>query len=107
MTGVDEHADPYFAHLDIAGYNYSPQQYAPDHARLPARLIVATESFPADSYDYWQGVWAHAWVVGDFVWTALDYIGESAIGNAAYTSDADPLGACFTYDTSWSWHTVA
>ena len=51
-------------------------------------------------------MWAHAWVVGDFIWTALDYIGESAIGNAAYTSAADPLGACFTYDTSWSWHTV-
>ena len=51
-------------------------------------------------------MWRHAWVVGDFIWTALDYIGESAIGNAAYTSDADPLGACFTYDASWSWHTA-
>ena len=52
--GVDEHADPFFAPLDIAGYNYSPQQYAPDHKRLPGRVMVATESFPADSYDYWQ-----------------------------------------------------
>ena len=103
--GVDDHADPFFAPLDIAGYNYSPQKYEPDHARVPSRVMVATESFPKDSYGYWQGVWQHEWVVGDFIWTALDYIGESAIGNAAYTSDADPLGACFTYRDSWSWHT--
>ena len=96
FPGVDDGADPFFAPLDIAGYNYSPQKYAPDHVRVPGRIMVATESFPADSYDYWQGVWQHPYVVGDFIWTALDYIGESAIGNAAYTSDDDPLGACFT-----------
>ena len=27
--GVDDHADPFFAPLDIAGYNYSPQKYEP------------------------------------------------------------------------------
>ena len=52
--GVDERADAFFAPLDIAGYNYSPQRYAKDHARVPGRVMVATESFPADSYDYWQ-----------------------------------------------------
>ena len=84
---------------------FCEERYAPDHARVPGRVMVATESFPADSYDYWQGVWQHEYVVGDFIWTALDYIGESAIGNAAFTSDADPLGACFT-GVAWSWHTA-
>ena len=79
--GVDDKADPFFAPLDIAGYNYSPQRYESDHARHPDRVMVATESFPDESYMYWSNVWNHSYVVGDFIWTALDYIGESAIGN--------------------------
>merc|ERR1712185_419799 len=50
FPGVDDKADPFFAPLDIAGYNYSPQRYESDHARHPDRVMVATESFPDESY---------------------------------------------------------
>ena len=66
--------------------------------------MLPRPSYRYDSYDYWEAVWQHEYVVGDFIWTALDYIGESAIGNAAFTSESDPLGACFT-SNAWSWHT--
>ena len=43
-------------------------------------MIVATETFPADSIDYWIDSWEDNWVLGNFIWTAIDYIGESSIG---------------------------
>jgi len=49
LNDLGEHGDwtkldPLFAELDLAGYNYRLQSHAADHARLPARAIVATES---------------------------------------------------------------
>jgi beta-galactosidase len=74
--------DPLFAHLDVCGYNYRLEVYRSDHERLPNRVMVATESFPAPQFvfDYWKAVEDMPWVVGDFVWTALDYLGEAGIG---------------------------
>ena len=68
VPGVNDADDDYFAPLDVAGYNYSPERYEPDHERFPDRVIVATESFPLQSLDYWRGVWAHSYVIGDFIW---------------------------------------
>ena len=31
-------------------------------------------------FRYWMGVVDHSWVIGDFIWTSVDYLGESAIG---------------------------
>lgn len=53
--GVGDSADQFFEPLDVAGYNYSPQRYELDHKRDPSRVIVATESFPLQSYEYWEG----------------------------------------------------
>ena len=35
--------DAFFAPLDVAGYNYSPDRYELDHRRVPGRVIVGTE----------------------------------------------------------------
>lgn len=50
-----------------------------------------------------QGVWKNDWVIGDFIWTALDYIGESAIGSAVI-SDPHSLEQCLSTSQPWSWH---
>ena len=73
--GVGDNADNFFAPLDVAGYNYSPNRYVLDHQRDPSRVIVGTESFPKDSFQMWDLVWNHSHVIGDFIWTAFDYIG--------------------------------
>ena len=44
--------------------------------------MVGTESYPKEVFDNWQAVQNHPWVIGDFVWTAWDYLGETGIGNA-------------------------
>jgi beta-galactosidase len=69
--------------LDVAGYNYMCSKYESDHKKYPGRIMVATESFPIDAYDYWKPVEKFPYVIGDFVWTAMDYFGEVSIGSAS------------------------
>ncbi|TWV96210.1 glycoside hydrolase family 2 TIM barrel-domain containing protein [Chitinophaga pinensis] len=78
-------ADPVFALLDVAGYNYQWKNYALDERRVPGRVIVGTETLPADLYDTWNQVQGLPFVIGDFVWTAMDYLGEAGIGHSTYT----------------------
>jgi len=75
-------SDLAFQHLDVAGYNYLWKQYEPDHARHPERVIVGSESFAQQAFENWQLVEKHPYVIGDFVWTGMDHLGESGIGNA-------------------------
>lgn len=84
VNGVNENKDPFFAALDVAGYNYSRDHYASDHKRKPERIMFCTESFPLEAYAYWMGAKDNAWVIGDFVWTSFDYIGEASIGWRGY-----------------------
>ncbi len=73
--------DPCFLHIDVGGYNYQWQQYEIDHKRFPQRIMMGTESFPIEAYDSWKYAEKLDYVLGDFVWTAIDYFGESAIGH--------------------------
>jgi beta-galactosidase len=71
--------------VDIAGYNYNLAQNLPeDHRRVPGRIMMTTESFPADAFEQWSLVKDHPFVLGEFVWTAMDYLGESGIGAWSY-----------------------
>jgi len=81
FNSVSDRADPYFATLDICGYNYNPDKYEQDHGRLPNRIMVGTESFARESFMYWDKVVRLPYVIGDFIWTAWDYRGESGIGH--------------------------
>ena len=71
-----------FSFLDVGGYNYQPGQYERDHSQFTNRIIVGTESYPRDFAQYWRGVENNSYVLGDFVWTGMDYLGEAGIGNA-------------------------
>jgi beta-galactosidase len=77
-----EESDPAFAPLDVGGYNYEWKHYEPDHQRHPRRVMMGTESFPLEAFENWQMVQKLPYVLGDFVWTGMDYLGESGIGNA-------------------------
>ena len=75
-----------FALLDVGGYNYVLHEYENDHAKHPERVIMGTESFPLQVFENWQQVERHPYVIGDFVWTAMDYLGETGIGHTALDS---------------------
>jgi beta-galactosidase len=79
--------DSLMAAHDVAGYNYHLWSAPSDHQRVPARMIVQTESYPKDAFANWKLVQNNNYVIGDFVWTALDYLGESGIGRWYYTGE--------------------
>ncbi len=89
-----------FSQLDIAGYNYLPMLYGPDHAIFPKRLMMATESYPDKVFDYWEPTKTMPWVLGDFVWTAVDYLGEASIGGTGYSKDFQQLGP-YPWQLAW------
>jgi len=73
---------PAFDLLDVGGYNYQWMKYDSDHLKFPARIMVGTESVPQHAYENWRLVEIDNYVIGDFVWTAIDYLGESGIGRS-------------------------
>ncbi|WP_439697129.1 glycoside hydrolase family 2 TIM barrel-domain containing protein [Mucilaginibacter sp. AW1-7] len=79
--------DSLMAAHDIAGYNYHLWNAPADHKRVPSRMIVQTESYPKDAFANWKLVKNNNYVLGDFVWTAMDYLGESGIGRWYYSGD--------------------
>ncbi|MEO6633817.1 MAG: glycoside hydrolase family 2 TIM barrel-domain containing protein, partial [Mucilaginibacter sp.] len=79
--------DPLMAAHDVCGYNYQLFRAAADHVRVPSRIIVQTESYPRDAFANWQLVQKNKYIIGDFVWTAIDYLGESGIGRYYYPGE--------------------
>ncbi len=97
VNGVSDAKDAFMATLDVVGYNYAPGKYVSDHQRKPERVMVATESSPMLAFDYWMGVIDNPWVIGDFVWTSFDYIGEASIGWLGYW----PKGSFFPWNLAF------
>ena len=86
-NSVSDQKDAFFSALDVSGYNYAKDKYVSDHDRKPNRIMVSTESYALEQFDYWMDVLDHPWLIGDFVWTGFDYIGESSIGWLGYMPD--------------------
>jgi beta-galactosidase len=84
VNNIGLNKDLYFNAMDVCGYNYAVNNYITDHNRLPERIIVSTESFPLEAWDYWMAAKDYPWVIGDFVWTGFDYLGEASIGWLGY-----------------------
>ena len=94
--------DPHFDVLDIAGYNYMIFKHQSDHQRNPRRVMWQTESYPRDAFRNWATVNDHPYVVGDMVWTGLDYLGESGIGRYYY--EGERPGESYAPGGQPDWH---
>lgn len=79
--------DPLAAEQDIVGYNYMIFKAESDHKRVPSRVMWQTESYPRDAFRNWQHSMKHSYILGDVVWTGLDYLGESGIGRYWYEGE--------------------
>ena len=77
--------------LDIVGYNYMEELYEQDHEMYPERVILGSENYPKEIGIRWPMIEKTPYVLGDFTWTAYDYIGEAAIGQAKYVDPDDPI----------------
>ena len=78
---------PAFDLLDVGGYNYKWDKYEEDHEKYPNRIMYGSETFPKEAYENWKLVEKHPYIIGDFVWTGMDYLGEAGLGNSIYTND--------------------
>jgi len=62
--------------LDVVGYNYQEFRYARDHQAFPKRILYGSET--SKSLQAWQAVVENDYILGQFLWTGMDYLGESA-----------------------------
>ena len=76
-----------FEHMDVHGYNYGWMHYESDHLAYPNRIMVGMESYAKDALQNWSRVEKLPYVIGDFVWSGMDYFGESGIGHTRYGAE--------------------
>jgi hypothetical protein len=79
-----EMIDEYASSTDIAGYNYLTALHVEEKLRRPERVVLGTETFPADIASLWQIVEENPHVIGDMTWAGYDYIGEAGCGIFKY-----------------------
>ena len=81
LHGSDVTTRKAFAAMDIAGYNYGEKRYKKDLKKYPHRLILGSETFCSDAYRFWELAKDNPRLIGDFVWSGFDYLGETMVGS--------------------------
>lgn len=81
LPGCNAKTKDAFAAMDVAGYNYGILRYKGDFRRHPDRVIVGSETFCSDARMFWNIAKEHPALIGDFVWSGIDYLGEVAVGS--------------------------
>ena len=90
-----------FALLEVGGYNYLWKEYENDHKKYPQRIMMGTESVAKEAFDNWKLVEKYPYVIGDFVWTAMDYLGETGIGHTKLDSARSYELQTFPWFNAW------
>ncbi len=76
----------YFDAVDIAGYNYEnwskdgKGEFVMNHEKFPNRIMYQSESAGKFLFDIWMKVTDNPYILGDFIWTGIDYLGEVGCG---------------------------
>ncbi|MDR1092843.1 MAG: DUF4982 domain-containing protein [Clostridiales bacterium] len=97
LGGSDRKTKKAFAQFDVAGYNYGEKRYKRDLKKYPGRVILGSETFPFDAYKFIELSKKHPALIGDFVWTGIDYLGETGIGAWEYKNYAPD----FSHGPGW------
>ncbi|WP_346854539.1 glycoside hydrolase family 2 TIM barrel-domain containing protein [uncultured Draconibacterium sp.] len=87
FSGGQEQRAKHLALMDVVGYNYAHATYEGDHENNPKRVMYASESWSSMALENWQTVENLPYVIGNFTWTAMDYLGESGLGLARLVDD--------------------
>lgn len=89
IEGKAQHTQHMAERMDILGLNYQEQWYEHYREAMPDTLILGTETFPfyrgqgnrVKGYlpvNPWFDVVKHDYVIGQFVWSGIDYLGEAS-----------------------------
>lgn len=82
---VSELLEEFASVTDLTGYNYLTARHEMEHEMYPNRVILGTETLPADIVRLWKIVKENPHVIGDMTWTGYDYLGEA--GSAVFYYD--------------------
>ncbi|MCC8074930.1 MAG: DUF4982 domain-containing protein [Clostridiales bacterium] len=74
---VTESLEEFASVTDLTGYNYLTARHEMEHEMYPNRVILGTETLPADIVRLWKIVKENPHVIGDMTWTGYDYLGEA------------------------------
>ena len=103
----EEYTEAFANGLDIVGYNYLEDKYEQDHLMFPERIMLGSENYPKDIGIHWPMIEKTPWIIGDFTWTAWDYIGEAGIGKASFYEPGDPrIGDPWADPSPFPWRTA-
>ncbi|MDF7825583.1 glycoside hydrolase family 2 TIM barrel-domain containing protein [Pontiellaceae bacterium B12227] len=69
------HFSGYTDALDIVGYSYRTVLNAWGHENYPDKMILGTENWV--QWNEWKGVLENPHIAGVFLWTGINYLGES------------------------------
>jgi len=69
------HISGYADALDIIGYSYRRVIYDYGHKLYPDKMIMGTENVP--QWHEWKAIEERDFIAGTFLWTGIDYLGES------------------------------
>ena len=92
--------------LDVIGQNYREQEILAAHAQKPSRKIIGTEN--THDRNQWVAMRDHPEYSGQFLWSGIDYLGESRTwptigsGSGLLNSAALPHGRAFERQSWWS-----
>ena len=102
LHGSDVTTRKAFANMDIAGYNYGEKRYKKDLKKYPDRLILGSETFCSDAYKFWELAKDNPRLIGDFVWSGFDYLGEVMVGSWEFAEYAKNFDAGLGWMTAGS-----
>ncbi len=97
MPPCDSKTKGAYANMDVAGYNYGIKRYKHDLKEYPNRIILGSETFCEDEYEFMEIAKDNPRIIGDFVWSGPDYLGELDIGAWEY----DDYAPDFDHGVGW------
>lgn len=69
------HWSGYTEELDLIGYSYRTVMYDYGHRNYPEKMIYGAENWAL--WDEWRAALEKEYMPGIFIWTGIDYLGES------------------------------
>ena len=75
-----------YPYLDVAGYNYYEDRYEELHKLHPERLLLGTETRGTMIVDTMRFARTHPYLIGDFIWTLQEHLGEANCCGIHYDS---------------------
>lgn len=72
--------------VDIIGLNYGTPRYKIDSKKYPSRLMYGSETMIKDIKINYESSSKYPNVIGDFIWSGIDYLGEASSNDYRYYS---------------------